>query len=294
MGYFAALVVDGALAGALYAPLALSFVVVYRASRMLNFAVGEWVMLAARFVTFGLHALGLGLPAALLAGGIGMAAVGVAFNRLVLRRLVGQPLISVIMVTLGLGALVRGATRLVFADVSGRISLPGPADPIVIAGVAVGTDKLVAAVVAAACTAVVAWLLHGSRTGVALRAIADDQQAAMSAGIDLHRHFAITWALAGLVSVLAGTLWTIVAGGGLGIVLVGLRVFPIVIVGGLDSIAGAIVGALIVGVLESLAAGYVDPLLGGGFSLIASYLVLLAVLFVRPYGLFGWPDARRV
>jgi branched-chain amino acid transport system permease protein len=294
MTYFAALVVDGALAGALYAPLALSFVVVYRASRMLNFAVGEWVMLAARFVTFGLHALGLGLPAALLAGGVGMAAVGVAFNRLVLRRLVGQPLISVIMVTLGLGALVRGATRLIFADVPGGIALPGPADPFVIAGVAVGADKLAAAIVAAACTAVVAWLLHGSRTGVALRAIADDQQAAMSAGIDLHRHFAITWALAGVVSVLAGTLWTIVAGGGLGIVLVGLRVFPIVIVGGLDSIAGAIVGALIVGVLESLAAGYVDPLLGGGFSLIASYVVLLAVLFVRPYGLFGRPDVRRV
>src|SRR5439155_119697 len=150
MAYFAALVVDGALAGALYAPLALSFVVVYRASRIVNFAVGEWVMLAARFVTFGLYALGLGLPGALLA-----------------------------------------------------------------------------------------------------------------AGIDLHRHFALTWALAGIVAVLAGTLWTIVAGGGLGIVLVGLRVFPIVIVGGLDSIAGAIVGALIVGVVESLAAGYVDPLLGG-------------------------------
>jgi len=294
MTYFAALVVDGALAGALYAPLALSFVVVYRASRMLNFAVGEWVMLAARFVTFGLHALGLGLPAALLAGGVGMTAVGMAFNRLVLRRLVGQPLVSVIMVTLGLGAFIRGATRLVFRDVPGRISLPGPADPFVIAGVAVGADKLAAAVVAAACTAVVAWLLHGSRTGVALRAIADDQQAAMSAGIDLHRYFSITWALSGIVAVLAGTLWTIVAGGGLGIVLVGLRVFPIVIVGGLDSIAGAIVGALIIGVVESLAAGYVDPLVGGGFSLIASYLVLLAVLFVRPYGLFGRPDVRRV
>src|SRR5919201_6847142 len=132
MTYFAALVVDGALAGALYAPLALSFVVVYRASRMLNFAVGEWVMLASRFVTFGLHALGLGLPAALLAGGVGMAAVGVAFNRLVLRRLVGQPLIAVIMVTLGLGAVVRGATRLVFADVPGRIAVAGSGDPPVV------------------------------------------------------------------------------------------------------------------------------------------------------------------
>src|SRR5213083_710064 len=223
MAYFAALVVDGALAGALYAPLALSFVVVYRASRIINFAVGEWVMLAARFVTFGLHALGL-----------------------------GQPLISMIMVTLGLGALVRGATPLVFADVPGRISLPGLADPFVIAGIAVGADKLAAAVAAAACTAIVAWLLHGSRTGVALRAIADDQQAAMSAGIDLHRHFALTWALAGIVAVLAGTLWTLVAGGGLGMVLVGLKVFPIVIIGGLDSIAGTIVGALAVGMLESL------------------------------------------
>ena len=116
----------------------------------------------------------------------------------------------------------------------------------------------------------------------------------MSAGIDLHRHFAITWALVGVVSVLAGTLWTLVAGGGLGMVLVGLKVFPIVIIGGLDSIAGTIVGALAVGVLESLAAGYLDPPLGGGFSNIASYLVLLAALFVRPYGLFGRPNVRRV
>ncbi len=270
--FFAALVVDGALAGALYALVALSFVVVYRASRMMNFAVGEWVMLASRCVTFALHGLGLGLP----------------------RRLVGQPVISVIMVTIGLGALVRGAAALAFGGVPSGISLPALADPIVIGGVAIGADKLVAAVIAAACTAVVAWLLHGSRTGVALRAIADDQQAAMSAGIDLHRHFAITWALVGVVSVLAGTLWTLVAGGGLGMVLVGLKVFPIVIIGGLDSIAGTIVGALAVGMLESLAAGYLDPPLGGGFSNIASYLVLLAALFVRPYGLFGRPDVRRV
>ncbi len=214
--FFAALVVDGALAGALYALVALSFVVVYRASRMINFAV----------------------PAA--------------------------------------------------------IPLPVLANPIVIGGLPIAGDKLVAAAVAATCTAVVAWVFHGSRTGVALRAIADDQQAAMSAGIDLHRYFAITWALMGVVSVLAGTLWTLVAGGGLGIVLVGLKVFPIVIIGGLDSIPGTVVGALGVGVLESLAAGYLDPLLGGGFSNIASYLVLLAALFVRPYGLFGRPDVRRV
>ncbi|HEV8585788.1 MAG TPA: branched-chain amino acid ABC transporter permease [Methylomirabilota bacterium] len=294
MTFFAALVVDGALAGALYALVALCFVIVYRASRMINFAVGEWVMLASRFVALGVYSLGLGLPAALVAGGAGMAALGLAFNRVVLRRLVGQPLISVIMVTLGLGALVRGATPFAFAGVPARISVPALADPLVLGGVPIAADKLVAAVVAAACTAVVAWLLHGSRTGLALRAIADDQQAAMSAGIDLHRHFAITWMLMGALAVVAGTLWTLVAGGGFGVVLVGLRVFPIVIIGGLDSIAGAIVGSLLVGVLESLAAGYLDPLLGGGFSNIASYLVLIAALFVRPHGLFGRPDARRV
>jgi branched-chain amino acid transport system permease protein len=294
MRFFVALVVDGALAGALYALLALAFVVVYRASHMINFALGEWVMLGSRFVTFGLHALGLGLPGALLAGSAGLAGLGVLFNRVVLRHLVGQPLISVIMVTLGLGALVRGVVLIAFAGVPSRIPMPALAEPLVIAGVAIAADKLAAALVAAACTAVVAWLLHGSRTGIALRAIADDQQAAMSAGIDLGRHFTLTWALMGVIAVLAGTLWTIAAGGGLGIVLVGLRVFPILIIGGLDSIAGSIVGALTVGVLESLAAGYLDPLLGGGFSTIASYLVLLLALFVRPYGLFGRPDARRV
>src|SRR5437762_8442675 len=257
--------------------------------------IGDWsshVCSSDLCVTFALHGLGLGLPGALAVGCAGMAGFGVAFNRVVLRRLVGQPVVSVIMVTIGLGALVRGAAALAFGGVPAGISLPALADPIVIGGVAIGADKLVAAVIAAACTAVVAWLLHGSRTGVALRAIADDQQAAMSAGIDLHRHFAITWALVGVVSVLAGTLWTLVAGGGLGMVLVGLKVFPIVIIGGLDSILGTIVGALAVAVLESLAAGYLDPPLGGGFSNIASYLVLLAALFVRPYGLFRSEERR--
>jgi branched-chain amino acid transport system permease protein len=288
------LVVDGALAGMLYALVALSFVVVYRASRMINFAVGECVMLGARFVAFGLHGLELPLLGAVAAGAAGMMGVGAAFNRFVVRRLIGQPLLSAIMVTLGFGALVRGVVALVFSGTPAGITLPVPSEPWHVAGVPVALERVVAALVAAACIATVAWALHGSRTGVALRAIADDQQAAMSAGIDLEKHFAITWALMGVLAALGGTLWTVVAGGGFGMVIVGLKVFPIVIIGGLDSIPGTIVGALLVGVLESLAAGYVDPVLGGGFSNIASYLVLLAALFVRPYGLFGRPDVRRV
>jgi branched-chain amino acid transport system permease protein len=292
--FLVSLLVDGALAGAVYALIALAFVVVYKASRIINFALGEWVMLGSRVAATGYFAMGLGLAGALAAAGAAMAALAVLFNRLVLRRLVGQPLVSLIMVTLGAGALMRGGSTLAFRGIPAGVPLPLPDEPLAVRGLAVPADKLAAAVVAAVSVAVVAWFFQRSRTGLALRAIADDQQAAQAMGIDIQRHFSITWVLVGAISVLAGTLWTSASGGGLGIVLVGLKVFPMVIIGGLDSIPGTIVGAVIVGVLESLAAGYLDPVLGGGFSNIAAYLVLLAMLFARPHGLFGRPDVERV
>jgi branched-chain amino acid transport system permease protein len=293
MTFLVALLVDGALTGAVYALIALSFVVVYKASGMINFAVGECVVLASRLVALGSHGLGLGLGGGMAVGCAGMVAVMVGFNEAVLRRLVGRPVIALIMITIGLGALLRGTTALLLAGVPSGIIGALPA-PIVVGSVPIAVEKVVAAVIAIVCITAVSWTLQRSRVGVALRAIADDQQSAMAVGIDLHRYFGLTWALMGAISVVAGTLWTVVAGGGFGMALVGLKVFPIVIIGGLDSIGGTIVGAVLIGVLESLAAGYVDPIVGGGFSNIASYLVLLMLLFVRPYGLFGRPDARRV
>jgi branched-chain amino acid transport system permease protein len=292
--FLASLLVDGALTGAVYALVGLAFVVVYKASRIINFAVGDWIMLAARLVASGVHALGLGLGGALALGAASMIAIGTGVNRIVVGRLADQPLISLIMVTIGLGTLMRGTAAVVLAGIPSRIPLPVREDALDIAGLAIAPDKLVAAVIALASIAVLGWFFHGSRTGLALRAIADDRQAAMMVGIDLERHFAITWSLLGVVSVVAGCLWTLVSGGGLGFALVGFKVFPVVIIGGLDSLGGTLVGALLIGVLESLSAGYLDPLVGGGFSTIASYLVLLAVLFVRPYGLFGRPDVERV
>ena len=293
MTFLAALVVDGALAGAVYALIALSFVVVYRASGMINFAVGDCVMLGSRLVAFGVYGLGLGVAGGLVAGCVGMIAAMLAFNEAVLRRMTARPVISLIMVTLGLATLIRGAASLALAGVPAGLVVPSP-EPIVLAGVSIAVEKVLAATVAAVCIALVSWTLQHSRAGVAMRAIADDQQSAMGVGIDLHRYFGLTWALMGAISAVAGTLWVIMGGGGFGVALVGLKIFPIVIIGGLDSMGGAIVGAMLVGVLESLAAGYLDPLVGGGFSNIASYLVLLAVLFVRPYGLFGRAEARRV
>jgi len=288
------LLVEGVLAGVVYAPIALAFVVVYKASRMINFALGEWIMLASRFVATGLVALGLNLVGSLAFACASMVGLGLVFNRVVLRPLVGQPLISLIMVTLGAGALMRGSAALVFSGVPAGIALPIPQEPLVVHGVLIAADKLLSAVIALACVVAVSLFFPLSRTGVALRALADDQVAAMAVGIDIHRHLAITWAMVGGLSVCAGTLWAVVSGGGFGMALVGLKVFPSVIIGGLDSIRGSIAGAVLVGVLERLAAGYVDPVLGGGFSNVASYLVLIAVLFVRPYGMFGQAAVGRV
>ncbi len=293
MAFFATLLVDGALAGAIYAPIALAFVVVYKASRLVNFALGEWTMVGALLVATGVS-IGVGLAGGLVLAGAVMVGVALAFNRVVLRRVAGRSLIAFVMVTLGLGALMRGAAALLFAGVPSRLVLGAPTLSLAVYGVPIANEKLVAAAIAIAATAAVAWFFQRSRAGVALRAIADDQQIALSVGIDLDRYFAITWVMVAGLSVIAGVLWSAVSGGAFGVVLLGLKLFPIVIIGGLDSIPGALIGALVVGVLESLAAGYVDSVVGSGFSNVAPYLVLLAVLMVRPYGLFGEPDVERV
>ena len=294
MLFFVALLVDGALAGALYALIALAFVVVYKASRMMNFALGEWTMLGSGLVAAAHHAIGLALAPAITVACAGMTAIALAFNRVVVRPLVGGPLISLIMVTLGFGALLRGATAIALAGIPRGITLPVAGAPLELQGLFLPREKLVVAVIAVLTIGIVAALFRWSRTGLALRAIADDQQVAMAMGIDLPRHLALTWATAGVIAVVAGTLWTVVAGGGLGLVVIGLKVFPVVVIGGLDSIPGTIVAAVLVGVLESLAAGYLDPVAGSGFGSVAPYFALIAMLCARPYGLFGRRDVTRV
>ena len=294
MPFLIALVVDGALAGAIYALIALGFVVVYKASRVINFALGEWMMLGAFLVAAGLHVLALGLSAALLAACAGMITLAIGFNHVVVRPLMGRPVVSLLMVTLGLGALLRGAVSLLFRGVPSGIPLPMPREPLAMGSLLLSADKVAAGLVAALAVAVVTALFRWSRTGVALRAIADDDRAAMAVGIDVERHLAIAWSTLGVLSVLAGTLWTAIASGGVGVALVGVKIFPIVILGGLDSIPATIVAAVLVGVLESLVAGYLDPVVGGGFSLVATFLVAIAVLLARPAGLLGGADVRRV
>ncbi len=292
--FFLSLLIDGALAGALYALIALAFVLVYKSSRMVNFALGEWIMTGATLAAVGQNAIGLGLAAAIVLAAAGMAVFGIAFNAIIVRRLLTRPVISLIMVTIGLGAMMRGTGALVFAGIPGGLQLPVLVESLIVRGVPIPPEKLIAAIVAAIIIALVTWFYQRSRSGVGLRAIADDPQAAAAAGIDVRRLLALLWGVTGVISVAAGILWIFAAGVGFGVALVGLKIFPIVIIGGLDSLPGTIVAAMLIGVAESLGAGYLDPQLGGGFGTIASYLLMMAMLMVRPYGLFGQAPSERV
>ena len=294
LSFFLAVLIEGVMAGAIYALIALAFVLVYKCSRMVNFAVGEWVMAGALAAGLGYSALDFGAAGAIVFAALAMAGFGLAFNATVVRRIAAGPVISLIMVTLGLGALMRGLSTLLFRGVPPGVPVPLPVEPLMVGGIAVTPEKLVAAAAALSAVAAVTWVYGQTRTGLALRAIADDRQAAAAMGIDVDRHFGLVWAMTGVVSVAAGILWVLVAGGGFGVALVGLKVFPIVVIGGLDSLPGTIVAAMLLGAVESLGSAYLDPLLGGAFGTMALYLLLFAMLAARPNGLFGRPPAQRI
>jgi branched-chain amino acid transport system permease protein len=294
MSYLATLVVHGALAGAVYALIAVAFIVVYKAARMANFALGEWVMLGALLTGAAANVLPFGVLVAMVIASGGLVLLANAFSRLVLARLIGRPAIAVIMITLGLGALLRGLDGLILRRLPTGLPALAPVEAIEVAGLALPASRLWAAAIAIACIGAVALFYRWSRAGLALRALADDSRAALVAGIDAERYVALAWSLAGLLCVVAGVLWSTAAGGGFGLALVGLKVFPVVVIGGLDSIGGAVVAAALVGIVESVASGYLDPLIGAGFGGLAGFALLIGVLLVRPHGFGGRAPAERV
>ena len=288
------LLTNGVMIGLMYALIALGFVLIYKATDAINFAQGEFVMFAG-FIAAG-AAVFAHAPfwvAALLSIG-GMVALGFALERVVLRPLIGQPVISVVMATIGLAAVLRGGAVLAFGAGTRNIAIPIPDSPIPLGPVTLPPAEVVGALVSLVFLGGFTWFFLKSRVGIAMRAVADSQQVAMAMGINVRRYFAFAWAMAGVVSALGGIVW----GGMLGVdnqlALVGLKVFPVVILGGLDSIVGAVVGGLVVGIVENLAAGYFDPLVGGGTKDFVPYLLMIIVLMVRPEGIFGRRRIERV
>ncbi|MBT6276589.1 MAG: branched-chain amino acid ABC transporter permease [Chromatiales bacterium] len=290
MNQFIEISINGIIAGSLYALIAVAFVIVYKASKIINFALGELVMVGASLVAVGLHVLELGLALSIVFACVGMFVLAAAFNEVVLRRVLSGRVIALIMVTIGFGAFLRALAAMAFAGVPTGIELPIPPTPLEVNGILLSLDELAVGAIAFVVVVLVSWFFASSRTGMALRALADDREAAMGMGVNVQWHFALAWGLAGTMAVAGGVLWTSFTGGGFSMALVGLKVFPIVIVGGLDSIRGALVGAMLIGWLESMASWYI----GGGVSTVVAFAFLLAMLIARPHGLFGRPDIERV
>ena len=288
------LLTNGIMIGLMYALIALGFVLIYKATDAINFAQGEFVMFAAFLAAAAAEMAGVPFWLSSLIAIGGMVALGFGLERVVLRPLIGRPVIAVVMATIGLAAVLRGTATMAFGAGTRAIVMPVTDEPLEFSGLMLPPVQLVGAGVSLVFLAGFTWFFLKSRTGIAMRAVADSQQVAMAMGINVRRYFALAWAMAGIVSALGGIVWGTMLGVDNQLALVGLKVFPVVILGGLDSIIGAVIGGLIVGIVENFAAGYLDPYVGGGTKDFAPYVLMILVLMIRPEGMFGRRRIERV
>jgi branched-chain amino acid transport system permease protein len=289
------LVLSGVVTGGIYALIAIGFVVVYKATGVINFATGELMMFGAFFAWTAMTAAGAPFVAAVAAAALGSALVGAAVERVVLRPLMGQRTISVIMVTIGLSSVFRGVAQLVWSGEYRSFPPIFPRRPIHLGPVLLPSRQVYPFLIALAAIALLWLLFRFTRTGTAMRATADDQATAFGMGIDIRRMFSFSWMLAAVTAALAGIVIGTIGGISPQLGAVGLRIFPVVILGGLDSVGGALAGGVVMGILENLAGGYLDPLLpGGGVKDVVPFAALVLILMVRPYGLFGTREIERL
>jgi len=309
MAFFLETLLNGLMAGMLYSLVALGFVLIYKASGVFNFAQGAMVLFAAlamaRFAEWLPQITGLSHPvlvnliAFVLAGGV-MFIVAWLIERLVLRRLVNQEGTTLLMATLGIAYFLEGLGQSIFGNDIYKIDIGMPKDPVMAfenvfpGGLLINQEDLIAALIAALLVALLSVFFQKTGTGRALRAVADDHQAAQSIGIPLNRIWVIVWCVAGVVALVAGMIWGSKLGVQFSLATVALRALPVVILGGLTSVPGAIIGGLIIGVGEKLSEVFLGPYVGGGIEIWFAYVLALLFLLVRPQGLFGEKIIDRV
>ena len=309
MGFFLETLFGGLMAGMLYSLVALGFVLIFKASGVFNFAQGAMVLFAAlamaRFSEWIPRWLGLdnalvaNLLAFVVAGAI-MFVVAWLIERLVLRHLVNQEGATLLMATLGITYFMEGLGQTLFGSDIYQINIGMPKDPIFLfesmfeGGVLVNKEDVIAAAIAAALVLILSLFFQKTATGRALRAVADDHQAAQSIGIPLNRIWVIVWCVAGVVALVSGMIWGSKLGVQFSLTTVALRALPVIILGGLTSVPGAIIGGLIIGVGEKLSEVYVGPFVGGGIEIWFAYVLALVFLLFRPQGLFGEKIIDRV
>ena len=291
--FFLEVLVGGLLSGVMYSLVAIGFVLIYKTSGVLNFAQGAMLLFAAlTFVSLVERGIPFWVAAAITL--VAMALLGFGIERTVLRPLVNQPPITLFMATLGLSYVIEGAAQLMWGTQVHGLDIGIDDMPIDFHGVFISQFDLVAAGIAAAMVAALTLFFRYTRTGLAFRAVADDQFAALSVGLPITRIWAIVWTAAGVVAFVAGVLWGARLGVQFSLSLVVLKALPVLVLGGFDSIAGAIVGGLIIGATEKLAEVYIGPFFGGGIETWFAYAVALVFLLVRPSGLFGQRLVERV
>jgi branched-chain amino acid transport system permease protein len=291
--FFLEVLAGGLLSGVMYSLVAIGFVLIYKASGVLNFAQGAMVLFAA--LTF-VSLLEYGVPflLALAVTALLMVLLGFAVERLVLRPLVNQPPITLFMATLGLSYVLEGAAQLLWGGEVHPLELGVSDLPLEFHGIMVSSFDLFAAAVAGVLVVALTLFFNATRTGLAFRAVADDQIASLAVGLRLRRIWGVVWAASGLVALVAGLLWGARLGVQFSLSLVVLKALPVLVLGGFDSIAGAIVGGLVVGATEKLAELYLGPYIGSGIESWFAYAAALAFLLIRPSGLFGAKLIQRV
>jgi branched-chain amino acid transport system permease protein len=291
--FLAEVVLGGVFAGLLYTLVALGFVLIFKASGVFNFAQGAMVLFAA-LTLVGLLERGLPVVVGLVLTAAVMVALAFAIERVVLRPLVNQEHIILFMATIGLNFFLEGFGEMVWGANVKKLDVGIPDRSFMLSGIQVNQLELFAAVTAAVLVVVLAVFFHGTRIGRALRAVADDHEAALSIGIPLKTIWVIVWSVAGIVAMVAGIMWGAKSGVQFSLSLIALKALPVLILGGFTSVPGAIAGGLIVGVGEKLGEVYWGPLVGGAIENWFAYVVALAFLLVRPQGLFGEKIIERV
>jgi branched-chain amino acid transport system permease protein len=293
--FFLQLVLNGLVVGSIYALVAMGFVIIYKASSILNFAQGEFLMLGAYVALAIFMTTNVPFVFAFILTLVFSAILGILVERILLRPMIGEPVIAVIMLTLGLAAVLRAVVQALWGTDTRPYPDLFPTTPVNIGPLPVSQEYLYSLGSVTVLLVLLSLFFKFTRAGIAMRATAFSQQVALSMGISVKRVFALSWSIAAVVSTIGGVLLGGIRGGVDGaLALFGLKVIPVVILGGLDSVAGAIVGGFIMGVLENLAGGYLDPIFGGGVKEVAPFIALVAILAIRPYGLFGKVKIERV
>ncbi|MBN9462287.1 MAG: branched-chain amino acid ABC transporter permease [Burkholderiales bacterium] len=285
---------NGALVGCLYALVALGFVVIHRASKVFNFAQGEILALSGFMVWTFATGLGWPLPAALACSIVTATLLGLAIERMLFRRLAGAPVFAMVMVTLGLLVLLRGAMLVVWGAAEKPFPALIPMQPVIVADLILPRALLFGAAITVLITSGLWWTFNNTRIGLRLTAVSEDHQIALSLGVSVQKATAAAWVLGSVISVIGAVIY--LNGRSISPMSseIGLAALPVAMLAGLESIGGLVVAGILIGVVQSLTAAYVDTRIGGSASVIVPYLFMLGVLLVRPAGFFGWKTLERV